>query len=731
MLPRIATAGSTAPKEPNKAASFPSSRLARSFKGVRQLWKPRHASTYDTKAQLQTSYAKAGMSAVAMTLTADLRTKADMHSITLLHPSMDFIPHGGHLSWPSSAANPRAFVHYEPNRDHVAMGSNPDTKYSNSLWLTVDQYAWLIQQLQEEQSVHDALKADHGSALFAAPSPGVTSWGAFIRPFAASPAPMLGVLHAHICTRTLARRLARLVLRAKHRSMPDIYRHCLFMLPKALLLQAATFIPQTKQLPLLELDLSYQRALREPFESLSPEFHQRLLRYADRIALSAHEVAPVRMTERSSEDQHHYCALTCRKCQCDTNLHMALSAISPFSGMNTSRFSVSSDQHMSGTIPTVRVSTHHSSNNIIDSTEDSLGDPTFVVSFSQAMFGTDSLSSCQRVPQSLENISGQRTTPQTSLSVHYTESLVSDTVSMSSFPAHTTSFSNSTKPEKRGYVAVDHQNEEILVVFPGACSSDTLFENVSYTPVPWEEAEDNMGNTTDESVTHERKRSKSRNFKSSWSRASFLKHRPESMEVTDDQNAKSLEPDQDISPWVLDYALTAWRRCELKVATLLMRVCHATPAHYKVVILGHSLGGAVAALCASSLVSTRLLVDRSVTLCTINSPRVGNRAFVNHLTAQNIKTIRITYPSDLMAHLPPRTSGLVHAGSTTVLMAPVDSTCDMQATMLINAVNPSTTEDLLARTFPPTTYHTRRHHMAWDINLCPEDCNVRKKIMAS
>ncbi|KAL0084812.1 hypothetical protein J3Q64DRAFT_1640279 [Phycomyces blakesleeanus] len=491
MLPRIATAGSTAPKEPNKAASFPSSRLARSFKGVRQLWKPRHASTYDTKAQLQTSYAKAGMSAVAMTLTADLRTKADMHSITLLHPSMDFIPHGGHLSWPSSAANPRAFVHYEPNRDHVAMGSNPDTKYSNSLWLTVDQYAWLIQQLQEEQSVHDALKADHGSALFAAPSP--------------------GVLHAHICTRTLARRLARLVLRAKHRSMPDIYRHCLFMLPKALLLQAATFIPQTKQLPLLELDLSYQRALREPFESLSPEFHQRLLRYADRIALSAHEVAPVRMTERSSEDQHHYCALTCRKCQCDTNLHMALSAISPFSGMNTSRFSVSSDQHMSGTIPTVRVSTHHSSNNIIDSTEDSLGDPTFVVSFSQAMFGTDSLSS-----------------------------------------SHTTSFSNSTKPEKRGYVAVDHQNEEILVVFPGACSSDTLFENVSYTPVPWEEAEDNMGNTTDESVTHERKH---------------------------------------ISPWVLDYALTAWRRCELKVATLLMRVCHATPAHYKVVILGHSLGG--------------------------------------------------------------------------------------------------------------------------------------------
>ncbi|KAI9031744.1 hypothetical protein CLU79DRAFT_715390 [Phycomyces nitens] len=506
------------------------------------------------------------MSAVAMTLTTDLRTKTDMHSITLLHPSMDFIPHGGHLSWPSSAANPQAFVHYEPNRDHVAMGSNPDTKYSNSLWLTVDQYAWLIQQLQEEQSVHDALKADHGSALSASPSPGVTSWGAFIRPFAASPAPMLGVLHAHICTRTLARRLARLVLRAKHRSMPDIYRHCLFMLPKALLLQAAAFIPQTKQLPLLELDLSYQRAPREPFESLGPEFHQRLLRYADRIALSAHEIVPGNI-ERSSED-HQYCALTCRKCQCNTNLHMALSAI-PFSGTNNFRFSVISDH--TGTRPT------QTNNGATDTPDDGLG-LTFAVSFSQTMFGPESLLSSRKVPQSLEAIRGQRTA-QASLSVRYPESLVSDTISMSSFP-HT---SNSTRPDKRGYVAIDHENEEILVVFPGT-SSDTLFENVSYTPVPWQEAEDNMENTTHEPVSPNQS-----NFKSSWSRGSraSTKHRPSSM----DPLHHSRKSDQGISPWVLDYALTAWRRCELKVATLLMRVCHATPAHYKVVILGHSLGG--------------------------------------------------------------------------------------------------------------------------------------------
>ena len=74
---------------------------------------------------------------------------------------------------------------------------------------------------------------------------------------------------------------------------------------------------------------------------------------------------------------------------------------------------------------------------------------------------------------------------------------------------------------------------------------------------------------------------------------------------------------------------------------------------------------AVAALCASSLVTTGLLVNRSVTLCTIDSPRIGSAPFVEHL-AEHIETIRITHVSDIWSQMPPRTSGLLHVGSTTV-----------------------------------------------------------------
>lgn len=77
---------------------------------------------------------------------------------------------------------------------------------------------------------------------------------------------------------------------------------------------------------------------------------------------------------------------------------------------------------------------------------------------------------------------------------------------------------------------------------------------------------------------------------------------------------------------------------------------------------------AVAALCASSLVMTGLLVDRPVTLCAIGPPRTGSHAFVSHL-AEHVETIRITHPEeDPLSHLPPRTSGLVHFGTTTVVL---------------------------------------------------------------
>ncbi|KAI9350416.1 hypothetical protein BD770DRAFT_394465 [Pilaira anomala] len=74
-----------------------------------------------------------------------------------------------------------------------------------------------------------------------------------------------------------------------------------------------------------------------------------------------------------------------------------------------------------------------------------------------------------------------------------------------------------------------------------------------------------------------------------------------------------------------------------------------------------------------SLRSTKILTDRDITVCSIHSPRVGSKTFIHALSSQNVKTIRITHHKYLMAHLPPRTSGLLHTSDTTLIL-PVTET---------------------------------------------------------
>ncbi|KAG1456931.1 hypothetical protein G6F56_006724 [Rhizopus delemar] len=171
---------------------------------------------------------------------------------------------------------------------------------------------------------------------------------------------------------------------------------------------------------------------------------------------------------------------------------------------------------------------------------------------------------------------------------------------------------DSLSPQKYGYVAVDTASQEIVVVFPGMTTSRHMFENVSFGSTAW------------------------------------------------------LELDTDAQGWVLECAHTAWRRCDVKVVTLLMRLCSIMPPSYKVVIVGHSLGGALACLCASSLRTTKLLTDRTMTVCTLFSPRVGNQAFLDSI--QGVEIIRMINPAHIMTHLPPSTSGLLHAGDSTVVV---------------------------------------------------------------
>lgn len=70
----------------------------------------------------------------------------------------------------------------------------------------------------------------------------------------------------------------------------------------------------------------------------------------------------------------------------------------------------------------------------------------------------------------------------------------------------------------------------------------------------------------------------------------------------------------------------------------------------KIVVCGHSLGAAVATLCAYNL--SHVFTDATIECCTIGSPRVGNKIFKNNYDSRKIKTLRIVHNNDVVTHFP-------------------------------------------------------------------------------
>ncbi|KAI8141661.1 lipase [Fennellomyces sp. T-0311] len=80
---------------------------------------------------------------------------------------------------------------------------------------------------------------------------------------------------------------------------------------------------------------------------------------------------------------------------------------------------------------------------------------------------------------------------------------------------------------------------------------------------------------------------------------------------------------------------------------------------YRVVVTGHSLGGATALLHALDLHENGV---RNIHLYTQGQPRVGNRAFANYVIGTGIPYKRAVNERDLVAHVPGTLSGFIHAG---------------------------------------------------------------------
>ncbi|XP_037049534.1 lipase-like [Bradysia coprophila] len=74
---------------------------------------------------------------------------------------------------------------------------------------------------------------------------------------------------------------------------------------------------------------------------------------------------------------------------------------------------------------------------------------------------------------------------------------------------------------------------------------------------------------------------------------------------------------------------------------------------YKLVIIGHSLGGAMARLTAFFIKINYQFPGATIELYTYGEPRVGNKAFADYCNSWNILSARCVNKNDVVPHVPP------------------------------------------------------------------------------
>lgn len=114
-----------------------------------------------------------------------------------------------------------------------------------------------------------------------------------------------------------------------------------------------------------------------------------------------------------------------------------------------------------------------------------------------------------------------------------------------------------------------------------------------------------------------------------------------------------------------------FRRQFLAALPTLQSCIEGAPSNWPVRVVGHSLGGALATLCALSLKRGALhIADRVVTCATFGSPRVGNAAFAKAFDACVDRSVRCVNGRDAVTMRPywgyEHVGGLQQVGSTTI-----------------------------------------------------------------
>lgn len=573
------TTTTTTPVTPSSSSS--PSRLKRSIRGVRNLLTFRHLDRWhdepvvpcNTTPPPHTNLHAAGgignnnttttgLPEVAVTLTADVCGKAAMDLLTVVHHQQPprFAAHESPLTL-SSLGDVKGYVHYEPKRGVIGLGNRPpgNTKHTRSIWLTLEQYAWVVRRLQEEdellvrqqQNRHHSYISNNSTI---SPLLGILRHYESKKAQSSSSSPPSSSPRMPSSSSPISatRRLSRLVL--LHPATQRITHSIrggdpVLLLPKTLLLHAAAYIPMTKPLPpvIVTHENSHQRLYHHhhpnstssnsrsnsnsttsnsstrssssssssygnnnntiapppppaPFQSISPDLQSRLKRYVQLAAMATHQL--------TLDTACH--ELVCLRCR--TMMH---------------------DEALSY-LRTIR----HEKRQTFDT--------------------YPARSSLAPIRPSSAILSSTAALSSNSSSIHTTTAGIASAAAEYSY--------------QDSYVAVDDERQEIIVTFPGTTTNgaDHHMYTTSFATVPWHEEEGIY--TPDDDHHHGHHDDAGMMDRHTWRHGTqYQQHNNR--------------------PWVLEAAAVAWRRCEMTVATALMRLCRITPCHYRVVIIGHALGG--------------------------------------------------------------------------------------------------------------------------------------------
>ncbi|KAI0217440.1 hypothetical protein L0F63_001368 [Massospora cicadina] len=96
---------------------------------------------------------------------------------------------------------------------------------------------------------------------------------------------------------------------------------------------------------------------------------------------------------------------------------------------------------------------------------------------------------------------------------------------------------------------------------------------------------------------------------------------------------------------------------------------------YKLVVTGHSLGGAVAQLAAIRIQNDLGLEWNKIRIVTYGQPRVGNLQFANWFNKQPVTMTRVVNEDDLVPHMPPIFTGYFHTHNEMYIRNNVSTVC--------------------------------------------------------